>query len=510
MAVGLKDTPLETRAAAVLSRSTAALLTPTEMSKADAATVRAGISSLTLMENAGSSVVAEIMRRWPLGAVTVLCGPGNNGGDGYVAARLLRERGWPVRVLSAGSGAARSGDALASAERWGEPVAEASPDLVQAGSLIVDALLGAGLARDIEGRMAAVIAAVNASGSTVIAVDMPTGIDGTTGAVRGVAIAASLTVSFCRKKPGHLLLPGRKHCGELVVADIGVPDSAVERAGSRLFENGPSLWRLPTREGADHKYDRGHAVVVSGGPWNSGAARLAAVAALRAGAGLVTVAARREALPVHAAHLTSIMLKEIEDATALGKLLEDRRINVVVVGPGAGIGAETRMTSHVALASGVSVVLDADALTSFAEEPQELFTAISQLPARPVALTPHQGEFVRLFGNAPSATGSKVDRTRRAAALSGATIVLKGADTVVAVPAGCAVLNANAPPELATAGSGDVLAGLLAGLMAQRMPPLEAAAAAVWIHGEAANRLGPGLIAEDLPTVVPTVLKALR
>ncbi len=487
-----------------------ALLTPAEMSKADAAAVKAGVSSLTLMENAGSAVAGEIIRRWPRRPVTVLCGPGNNGGDGYVAARQLRERGWPVRILSAGSGAPRRGDALASAERWGEPVAAASPDLLHAGGLVVDALLGAGLARDLDGEMTALVAAVNASDSTVIAVDVPTGIDGATGAVRGAAMVASLTVSFVRKKPGHLLLPGRQHCGELVVADIGVPDSAVEAAGSRLFENGSTLWKLPRRGDGAHKYDCGHAVVVSGGPWNTGAARLAAVAALRAGAGLVTVAASRAALPVHAAHLTSVMLKEIEGASALAKLLEDRRINVVVLGPGAGIGAETRLTSLAALASGASVVLDADALTSFADDPQELFAAIAQLPGRPVTMTPHEGEFARLFGTAPSAIESKVDRARWAAALAGATVVLKGADTIVAAPAGLAVLNANAPPELATAGSGDVLAGLLAGLMAQKMPPLEAAAAAAWIHGEAGNRLGPGLIAEDLPTTVPAVLKALR
>jgi hydroxyethylthiazole kinase-like uncharacterized protein yjeF len=479
------------------------------MSAADAAAVRSGIASLTLMENAGWAVTGEIARRWSRNPVTVLCGPGNNGGDGFVIARLLRDRGWPVQVLCAGRLDRRSSDAAANAERWGGPVASASPDLVPSGGLIVDALFGAGLAREIEAEIATVIATVNASGSTVVAVDMPTGIDGASGAVRGLAVEAALTVSFCRKKPGHLLLPGRRYCGELVIADIGVSDDAVEAAGSALRENSPALWRVPRRAGSGHKYDYGHVLVVSGGPWSTGAARLAALAALRTGAGLVTVAASGAALPVHAAHLTSVMLREIEDALALARLLEDRRINVVVLGPGAGVGAETRMRSHAALASGAAVVLDADALSSFAEVPGELFTAITGVPGRPVVMTPHEGEFMRLFGDVPQGLESKVDRARWAAATSGSTVVLKGADTVVAMPDARAVLNSNAPPELATAGSGDVLTGIMAGLLAQRLPALEAAAAAVWIHGQAGNELGRGLIAEDLPAALPAILKVL-
>jgi hydroxyethylthiazole kinase-like uncharacterized protein yjeF len=488
---------------------TTVLLTPSESLKVDAAAASSGIATLTLMENAGRAVTEEISRRWLPQPVTVLCGPGNNGGDGFVVARLLRDRGWPVLVLRHGRSNRMSAEAVTNAERWGEPVATTSPGDIPSSGIIVDALFGIGLARDVDAETSAIIAAVNGSAGTVVAVDIPTGIDGATGSVCGLAVEAALTVTFCCKKPGHLLLPGREYCGELVVADIGIPKEIIEAAGSLLHENSAALWRLPKRSGLKHKYDYGHVVVMSGGPWNSGAARLAAMAALRTGAGLVTMASSTTALPIHAAHLTSVMLKEINDSIALSRLLDDRRINVIVLGPGAGVGPDTRMKVRVALASGAAVVLDADALSSFAENPHELFAAIADIADRPVIMTPHEGEFMRLFGQPSQSFGSKVDRTRWAARISRSTVVLKGADTVVAMPDARAVLNTNAPPELATAGSGDVLAGIVAGLLAQSLAPFEAAAAAVWVHGQAATILGPGLIAEDLPSALPAVLKSL-
>jgi hydroxyethylthiazole kinase-like uncharacterized protein yjeF len=492
------------------SSSSTALLTPAEMYEADAAATRLGVTSLMLMENAGLAVAEEIFRRWLRKPVTVICGPGNNGGDGFVVARLLYERGWPAQVLKAGRHDGGGGAAAANAERWRGPTSIAAADLVPRGGIIVDALFGAGLSRDIESDIARIIHAANASAGPIVAVDMPSGIDGASGLVRGTAIVAELTVSFCRKKPGHLLFPGRRYCGELVIADIGISDAVVEAVGSQLHENNPASWRLPSRSGPGHKYEYGHVAIVSGGPWNTGAARLAAVAALRIGAGLVTVAASRAALPSLASHLTSVMLREVEDAPALASFLEDRRINVVVVGPAGGVGEETKARSRAALRSGAAVVMDADALTSFSADPGELFSAIGHLPVRPVVLTPHEGEFRRLFGTPPPALNSKIDRARWAAAASGATIVLKGADSVIAGPDARAMVNSNAPPDLATAGSGDVLAGIIAGLLAQGMSAFEAAAAGVWIHGRAGNALGRGLIAEDLPGVLPEVLQELR
>jgi NAD(P)H-hydrate epimerase len=342
-----------------------------------------------------------------------------------------------------------------------------------------------------------------------VALDIPSGVEGESGKFRGPAVKASITITFCRKKPAHVLYPGRSWCGETVVTDIGITDAIVRDVGAKLFENSERLWRLPVRSPEGHKYTAGHAVVASGGAWSTGAARLAAQAAQRAGAGLVTVASPTSALPVNAAQLTSILLTEVDSASAMSTILADRRRNAVLLGPGMGIGGETRAKVRAALASGAAVVLDADALTSFEHAPSELFDAIAEFPKRPVVITPHVGEFARLMGKDVNADDPKPIMARHAAERSGAIVVLKGPDTVVAAPGGTAIVNTNAPAWLATAGSGDVLAGIVTGLMAQDMPPFEAAAAAVFIHGETANRLGPGLIAEDLILQIPPVLQSL-
>lgn len=487
------------------------LLTVEETGRADALTIKWGTTGLTLMENAGRAVADAIVARFPQGPVSVLCGPGNNGGDGFVVARLLAERGWSVSLFLMGPGEKLKGDAAAAADRWPGAVYPLAADAGKGASLIVDAIFGAGLARDVDGPAADAIRRIGEAGTPVIAVDIPTGIDGNTGQVRGAAFAAALTVTFFRPKPGHLLLPGRLHCGELVVADIGIKSDVLAEIGPRTFVNAPPLWAsvFPRPRLDSHKYTRGHAVVVSGDASHTGAARLAARGALRAGAGLVTIASPPSAMPVNAAHLTSIMLMPFEGADALTAILEDKRKNALLVGPGAGIGWETRDNVLAALLSGAAIVLDADALTSFAEIPRDLFVAIKGFFAGPVVMTPHEGEFARLFPEIAAGEAYKLERARLAATEAAAIVILKGADTVVAAPDGRAAIARNAGPELATAGSGDVLAGVVLGLLAQGMPPFEAACAAVWLHGEAGDCFGPGLISEDLPEMLPAVLRDL-
>ena len=485
------------------------LLTAQEMAEADRLAIASGVPGAQLMEQAGRAVAEEIFRRFPdTSAVAMLCGPGNNGGDGFVAARHLKERGYAVRLGLLGAAGTLPSDAAAMAERWDGAVEPLSADLLTGADLVVDAVFGAGLGRPIEGVLAELIRTVNASGTPVVAVDVPSGIDGTTGAVRGVAVRAAATVTFFRRKPGHMLLPGRAYCGEVSVADIGIPDRVLDTIQPRTFANEPALWlaQFPWPQSESHKYARGHAVMVSGPLWSTGAARLGARAALRIGAGLVTIASPRDALLVNAAQSTAIMVRQADGAAELAALLADARKNAVLLGPGAGVGEGLRALVLAALASATAVVLDADALTSFAGDADTLFSAIKSRAA-PVVLTPHDGEFARLFG--PLGEGSKLDLARAAAKRSGAILVLKGADTVVAAPGGRASINATTSPWLATAGTGDVLAGMVAGLLAQRMAAFEAACAAVWMHGAAAKAFGPGLIAEDLPEMLPEVLADL-
>ncbi|MBK1623708.1 NAD(P)H-hydrate dehydratase [Afifella marina] len=486
------------------------LLTPEEMGRADRAAMEAGISGFLLMEKAGAAVADCAQAMCPRrGRVLVLAGPGNNGGDGFVAARLLSERGYRVRLALLGSRETLSGDAAIAASRWQGEIKQLTAGIDLSADLIVDALFGAGLGRPLEGNVAALVEAVNASERPLLAVDLPSGIDGRTGRVRGTAFKAAKTVTFFREKPGHLLLPGRLHCGEIQVADIGIPAAVLPDLSIRLWHNHPSLWHavlpLPGVEG--HKYARGHAVVVSGPAHATGAARLAARAALRAGAGLVSMAAEEDAIPTLSAHLTAIMIKKADGSDGLAELIADTRLNAVVIGPGAGVGEATCERVMACLNSEAAVVLDADAVTSFKEHPARLFDAIAARSA-PVFTTPHAGEFSRLFPDLAE-DENKVEKTRRAAERAGAVVILKGADTVVAAPDGRAAISAHDAPWLATAGTGDVLAGMIAGLAAQRMPAFEAACAAVWMHADAARRFGPGLISEDLPEMLPAVWSEL-
>jgi len=494
------------------------LLTTSEMAEADRRAVDLGVASLTLMENAGRAVADEAVQMVQPGArIAVLCGPGNNGGDGFVAARHLAERGYDVRVACLVPLAQLKGDAAVMAGKWSGDAETLSEDVLAGAHLIIDALFGAGLTRPLAGAAAQTVEAANISGIPILAVDVPSGLDGNTGLSTGLVIKAHRTITFFRKKPGHLLMPGRALCAEVTVAVIGIPVSVLDVIKPEAHENAPTLWlgHIPWPNLVGHKYQRGHAVVVSGPPHATGAARLGARGALRIGAGLVTVASPLDSVSVNAAHLTAIQIAPFDGPRGLGEILSDERKNAVLIGPAAGVSLSTRLLVQVVLEFDAAVVLDADALTSFTLDQDDdaepvmshLFTLIRENAARPVVITPHEGEFKRLF---PDLTGSKLDRARAAAVRSGAIVVLKGADTVVASPTGRACINTNAPPWLATAGSGDVLAGFVAGLLAQKMPAFEASCAAVWLHGEVAGHFGPGLIAEDLTERLPEILGNLH
>jgi ADP-dependent NAD(P)H-hydrate dehydratase / NAD(P)H-hydrate epimerase len=488
------------------------LLSTSEMAEADRLAIAQGRPGMELMENAGKAVARNVVLRHPPGTrVVVVAGPGNNGGDGFVAARHLQERGYRARVLLAGDRSRLKGDAAQAAQLWKGQCEPATPEAMRGADAIIDALFGAGLDRPIEGPARALIETMNA-GPCVHAVDLPSGINGTTGAVMGTAVRARHTITFFRRKLGHVLLPGRTHCGEIDVADIGIPASVLERINPSASIISPTSWGdiFPVPRPSAHKYARGHAVVVSGSAASTGAARLAARGALRAGAGLVTIASPRDALATNAATNLAIMVRRVDGKDELAEFLRDPRRNAVALGPGGGVGAGMRELVRVALAGERAVVLDADALTSFAEEPEQL---ISLLAGRKVAsvLTPHEGEFSRVFASlaAVSKAQSKAERGREAARRAGAVCILKGADTVVASPDGRCGLLDHAPAWLATAGAGDVLTGIVTGLLAQGMPAFEAGCAAVWLHARAAAVHGPGLIAEDLPEALPAVYSGL-
>ena len=478
------------------------VLTPAGLAAADARAVEAGTAPLELMDRASAACVRAIRGRWPRRPVTVLCGPGQNGGDGWAIAWMLQRAGWPVTVHAAVAPMRMSGAARQAAERSSiapEALGRFEP---AAGDLVVDALFGAGLSRDLQGAALEAVGRLAASGADVLAVDLPSGVDGATGRVRGAAARADTTVTFHARKPGHLLWPGAPLCGRVVVADIGLGEAATSVNGAGdlpdALHNHPSLWALPPLAGDTHKYARGSVVVMSGPAISAGAARLAAFAAARGGAGAVTLVSPLGALEANAAHLDAIMLRGIDRDGDLAEIAGERD-SAVVIGPGAGRSVQTRTRTEQVLAAGGPVVLDADALTLFEEEPDALF---GQLHER-VVLTPHEGEFARLFGDSGN---DKLTRTREAAGRAGATVLLKGPDTVIASPGSVPVISTHAAPWLATAGSGDCLAGLIGALLARGLGARDAACAGAWLHGEAGRRAGPGASADDLPTLIGAAL----
>ena len=471
------------------------------MGRADQAAIEAGISGLSLMERAGRAVAETAARLAKRRPILVLCGPGNNGGDGYVAARYLKNRGHTVRLAALGDPSKLTGDAATNFNRWQGDTETLSLDHLTEGTVIIDSLFGAGLARPIEGSAAEVLSRAAEMELTSVAVDLPSGINGNTGEALGTVLPATETVTFFRKTPGHLLYPGRGLCGDISVVDIGIPSDVLEQIAPTIQENSPADWAhqlTATASPTSHKYTRGHLVIV-GGEKMTGAARIAATSARRAGAGLVTLAVPETSFDIYASDDPGNL---IESRTDFAACITDKRRRTVLLGPGLGIGQENRELVLSALMGGERcVILDADALTSFADDPAELFNAIQG----PVIMTPHDGEFARLFDT----DSDKLSRARNAAKKANAVIVLKGADTVIAAPDGRTRINANAPPWLATAGSGDALSGIIAGLAANGSDAFDAASAGVWLHCQAGQCVGPGLIAEDIADVLPAVLDSL-
>jgi ADP-dependent NAD(P)H-hydrate dehydratase / NAD(P)H-hydrate epimerase len=472
------------------------LIEPQAVSAVDADCIASGITGYALMARAGREVSAAALRRYP-GArrFVILCGPGNNGGDGYVAAAALAEAGAEIAVFALAPPTTDDARrARADACCAPQPLAEYQP---ASDDVVIDALFGAGLSRDLSIDVMTLAAKVKAAGAPVIAVDMPSGVCGHSGRMRGGGFEAAVTVTFVAAKPGQLLMPGRALCGEIEIADIAVPRRLLDKHAGPVRINAPDLWcdRLANKSSAGHKYSHGSLAVFSGGAMQTGAARLAAASGLRAGAGLVTIIAPEDAAPVHSAHLTAIMLKTADSLAELETILDDARLNAFVLGPAFGVGEKAR--AFALALKDRRLVLDADAITSFRDDPDLLFKVFTGEPR--LILTPHDGEFARIFPDlAADDTLSKVDRALAAAARANAAVILKGADTVIASPDGRAAINANAPPWLATAGSGDVLAGLCGAILARGLPVYEAACAAVWHHGEAGQRAGRGLTAETL------------
>lgn len=474
------------------------ILTVDEMAAADRAAVESGTPTRVLMERAGEAVATAVRERYERRPVVVWCGPGDNGGDGYVAARHLKRRGWPVVVEAAyppTTDAARW-----AASRWKGEVRSLSTR-PSAGHLYIDALFGAGLSRPLEGEVAELARVAGDARLEVVAIDTPSGVQGDTGRAEGVAFQAKTTVTFHRLKPAHVLAEGRKARGEVVLANIGL----VTVSTPGLFENDPDLWlaRFPWPAFDAHKHSRGRLKVVSGEAWSTGAARLAARGGLRVGAGAVTMLSPPNALAVNAAHLEAIMLAPFESDGDLAVAAEDA--DAVIIGPAAGVGEATARNLQALARTGAALVVDADALTSFRHGLDDLFACLD----RDDVLTPHPGEFERVFPGLLAKSPERITAVREAARRAGSVVLLKGPDTVVAAPDGRASVLMNGTPWLATAGSGDVLAGFIGGLIAQGMESFEAACAGAWIHAACGARHGPGLIAEDLPGLAPAILAEL-
>ncbi len=482
------------------------ILTPADMRRVEDA---APCTDIALMTAAGNAVAARIRQDYVPAPVLVLCGKGNNGGDGFMIAGLLEKAGWPVRVACSVKVADLKGVVAQAAKTFSGKVEALNSNLgIKDARIVVDAVFGTGFSGALEPELVTLFDKVRAKSPVIVAVDIPSGIDADSGDIAEGALKADTTVAFCRKKPAHMVYPARAWCGRIFRADIGIDDAVVGAHATQLFENDPALWlaSLPIPSYDSHKYTRGH-VSVYGGDHRTGAAALAARAAQRAGAGAVSIATTPDSALYYRLSGASLMVDLRPDAQSYAALLEDPRRNTVVIGPGAlpAHGGEDELRATVAsiIATPKIAVLDGDVFRAFEHHPHHLLGKLD--PARHV-LTPHAGEFQRLFG---ALEGSKIAQARTAAHKANAVIVFKGADTVIAAPEGLAVVDTSAPPTLATAGAGDVLAGLIAGFAAQGMPPFFAACAAVYFHSQSARHHGLGLTAEDIISHIPQTLNDL-
>ncbi len=474
--------------------------------QADRAAIDRGRLGVDLMEAAGSGIAEQIFSEFSPCPVQVFCGPGANGGDGYVVARHLYEAGWPVFLtVCAKTVPATDADKMEQALPSGVSITgtEISCNI----GLIVDCIFGAGLKRPISGELAELVNHINAHPAKVVSADLPSGIFGDNGKVSPPAIKADMTVTFECLKPAHVLEPARSQCGKIKVIAIGFPDGLLDNFDPVAIVNQRNLWpEIPKApEAVTHKHSRGRLLVMCGGALHTGAARLAARAGLRIGAGWVTLAGSKKSMQVCAAHETSVVLLARDRGEPVSSLLQAQNPDCIIIGPAGGVGKDMRRDVLELLAHNKPTVLDADALSSFADDPDTLFDACHSN----TVLLPHEGEFARLFGQLGSEFGNKIERVQAAARLAGCTLLLKGADSVMATASGRIVVNTHTSGWLASLGSGDVLAGMVAGLMAQGHRGFEALCAAVWMHGELGRRLGPGLIAEDLPKAIPLILRDL-
>lgn len=479
-----------------------ALLSCAEMRKAEERSCTVGNHTFfDLMQTAGRAIATEVQEHYAQGNVLVLCGTGNNGGDGYVAAEALRQEGWPVTLVALGD--AKTDEAKKAASLWQGDVKSFSLVLLDSTDVVIDALFGTGLSRPLDREAARIVEAVNESDIPVVAADIPSGVHGDSGEVSGAAIKADITVTFGWKKLGHALMPGLEYSGDVILADTGMHEDALAEIKPKAFENHPDLWRdhMPCYKRSGHKYNRGHSLIM-GAAEMTGAARLAARAAQRIGAGLVSLGVPSDAWGVYASSCESIMVKRCDSPQFLKNLLNDSRIDSI--GIGMGFGTESDRIDYIReiLAQNLPSVLDADALTALVADSNHF----EEILGPNCVLTPHEGEFKRIFGPFTEKMWGKVAKTAHMARRFRCVVLLKGADTVICGPEGQVCVSSNAPPWLATAGSGDVLAGMISGLLSGGMPPFEAACAAVYYHSEAAHILGPYLIAEDLIEVLPEVL----
>lgn len=486
------------------------VLTNAQMCEADRLTIEDGTPGYDLMTAAGQAVANIVHEYYPDYAVLVLCGPGNNGGDGFVAAMFLQDMGHEVTVMSLVPGRKFKGDAKKAYKDWNKHSEgkvldfKARPDLPEK-TVVVDAVFGTGLSKSLEAPVTDVFEAVKTSDWPVAAVDIPSGVNGDTGETDPHTLEAAQTVTFFRKKMGHVLMPGLSLCGNVSVHDIGIPEEVIEQTGYALLNNDVLLWqgKLPHPESKGHKYSRGHLVLL-GGERMTGAARMASEAAMRAGAGLCTIVADEKAAEVYQKAAVHVMYEPLDGFMDFINHLDDDRRNVILMGPGAGLTDTQGLQDAIlaALDTGKPLLLDADAISCFTSNPERLYGALH----KKCVLTPHEGEFAKLF---PELKGSRLEQAGKAAELVKAVVLLKGPDTIIAQAGKETVVNTHATPWLATAGSGDVLAGIIAGLMAQGMEAFDAACAGSWIHGEAGERKGPGLVAPDIIEEIPAVLRDL-